>query len=88
MAGHDYMTQAEVSKIDGYQKWTVNFDGTIDETGTVTRGAVDTFFMADDASNTDHYRQVLITLVRTSSLHSPSSPSGPQWRCSPSCRRQ
>ena len=39
MAGHDYVEQSEV----GEQDWTVNYDGTIDETGTVVKGAVDAF---------------------------------------------
>ena len=39
MAGHDYVTQSELTTSD----WTVNFDGTIDETGTVVKGAVDKF---------------------------------------------
>ena len=32
MAGHDYVTQDEVLY---NQDWTVNYDGTKDETGTV-----------------------------------------------------
>ena len=41
-AGHDYVTQIEGPKQSG-QDWTVNFDGTIDETGTVVKGAVNKF---------------------------------------------
>lgn len=39
-AGHDYVTQDEVGK---GQDWTVNYDGTKDETRTVVKGAVDLF---------------------------------------------
>ena len=57
MAGHDYVIQADV----GTQDWTPNYDGTRDETELVVQGAVDTFFMGDEAKNTDHYRQVTVT---------------------------
>jgi hypothetical protein len=42
MAGHDYVTQGDGPTRSG-QNWTVNFDGTIDMTGTVVKGAVDKF---------------------------------------------
>jgi hypothetical protein len=55
MAGHDYTTQLEPRskhQIPGkkydpngtMQDWTLNFDGTRDETGRVVKGAVDDFF--------------------------------------------
>lgn len=47
-AGHDYTWQHEPygaqSPQWGRQDWTKNFDGTVDTTGRVTRGAVDDFF--------------------------------------------
>ena len=50
MAGHDYMIQVEVKKFTprkgryaGAQDWTTNYDGTVDRTGTVVKGAVDQF---------------------------------------------
>jgi hypothetical protein len=42
LAGHDYVTQDDGPANTG-QDWTVNFDGTKDETGTVVKGAVDLF---------------------------------------------
>jgi Methyltransferase domain len=42
MAGHDYVTQDDGPNETG-QVWTTNYDGTIDETGTVVKGAVDKF---------------------------------------------
>ena len=42
-AGHDYMTQKEVTKETPNQVWTKNYDGTIDTTGGVVKGAVDGF---------------------------------------------
>jgi len=41
-AGHDYVTQDDGPSRSG-QDWTMNFDGTKDETGTVVKGAVDLF---------------------------------------------
>lgn len=41
MAGHDYVTNDFVKRTG--QDWSKNYDGTIDETGTVVKGAVDTF---------------------------------------------
>jgi hypothetical protein len=45
-AGHDYTWQNEPygAHSPGKQDWTKNFDGTVDTTGRVTRGAVDDFF--------------------------------------------
>lgn len=42
MAGHDYVIQDDGPEQSG-QDWTTNFDGTVDETGTVVKGAVDKF---------------------------------------------
>ena len=42
MAGHDYVTQDD-GPAQGGQDWTINYDGTKDETGTVVKGAVDKF---------------------------------------------
>jgi hypothetical protein len=42
MAGHDYVTQDEGPQQTG-QDWTKNFDGTIDKTRTVVKGAVNKF---------------------------------------------
>lgn len=41
MAGHDYVTNDFVKKTG--QDWSKNYDGTIDTTGTVVKGAVDIF---------------------------------------------
>ena len=41
-AGHDYVSQNEGPQQSG-QDWTINFDGTIDTTGTVVKGAVNKF---------------------------------------------
>ena len=41
-AGHDYVTQHEGPDQTG-QNWTLNYDGTIDTTGTVVKGAVNQF---------------------------------------------
>ena len=45
MAGHDYVTQEEVSRSSTKvkQDWTKNFDGTVDETRRVLKGAADDF---------------------------------------------
>ena len=42
MAGHDYVTQDD-GPAKSKQDWTINYDGTKDETGTVVKGAVDKF---------------------------------------------
>ena len=41
-AGHDYVTQNEGPAQNG-QDWTKNYDGTVDKTGTVVKGAVNLF---------------------------------------------
>lgn len=41
MAGHDYVTNQEVLPS---QDWSINYDGSKDETGRVVKGAVDDFF--------------------------------------------
>ena len=41
-AGHDYVSQNEGPAQSG-QDWTINFDGTIDITGTVVKGVVNKF---------------------------------------------
>lgn len=54
MAGHDYVAQDDV----WYgQNWTVNYDGTIDETGTVVKGAVDKFAASVCRQITVSYRE-------------------------------
>jgi hypothetical protein len=51
MAGHDYMTQKdETASADPERngdKWIINYDGTVDESGRVVKGAVDDFFSGD-----------------------------------------
>ncbi len=42
MAGHDYVTQNDGPAQTG-QNWTANYNGTVDATGTVVKGAVDAF---------------------------------------------
>lgn len=42
MAGHDYVTQDDGPTQNG-DDWTINYDGTVDETRTVAKGAVDKF---------------------------------------------
>jgi hypothetical protein len=49
-AGHDYTEQSEPygascpQTNSGNEDWTKNYDGTVDETGRVTKGGVDDFF--------------------------------------------
>lgn len=52
IAGHDYVTNDETG-----QNWTVNYDGTIDLTGTVVKGAVDAFAMSVCRQVTVSYRE-------------------------------
>jgi hypothetical protein len=54
LAGHDYVTQEEVGPS---QDWTINYDGTKDETGTVVKGAVDKFAEEVCRQVTVEYRQ-------------------------------
>jgi hypothetical protein len=56
MAGHDYVTQYELNIHSPGQDWTVNVDGSKDETKMVVRGAVDDFF-----SKEPHVRQVTVS---------------------------
>lgn len=42
MAGHDYVTNDD-GPLGSGQDWSINYDGTKDETGTVVKGAVDKF---------------------------------------------
>jgi hypothetical protein len=56
--GHDFVTQDEGPTRTG-QNWTINYDGTVDETGLVAYGAVLDFF--NDESRLDRYRQVVQT---------------------------
>lgn len=58
MAGHDYVTQREVTAATPTQNWTLNFDGTIDTSGRVVKGAVDDFFMGPLSDG--HRRQVVV----------------------------
>lgn len=49
MAGHDYIYQIDIDILNRNYKgpredWTLNYDGTRDETGRVVKGAVDDFF--------------------------------------------
>jgi len=53
MCGHDYVIQSEV----GAQNWTVNFDGTVDHTGLVVKGAVDDFARQHRLPITVSYRE-------------------------------
>eukprot|EP00121_Abeoforma_whisleri_P015444 Awhi_evm1s14230 len=41
MAGHHYVIQADLGEDED---WTLNYDGTVDETGLLVKGAVDDFF--------------------------------------------
>lgn len=60
MAGHDYVIQRELDRITiTKQNWTVNYDGTLDETGTVVKGAVDEFFQGSNSYG--HKRQIQVT---------------------------
>lgn len=42
-AGHDYVDQNDVDKSFVRQDWTKNYDGTVDKSRRVTRGAVEDF---------------------------------------------
>jgi hypothetical protein len=56
MAGHDFVTQDEGPQ-QSNQNWTINFDGSVDHTKRVVRGAIVDFFSQE---NSDHYRQVVV----------------------------
>ena len=62
MAGHDYITQTDLTRErpSERQNWTVNYDGTVDRTGDVVKGAVDEFFMSGTPETNPHYRQVTV----------------------------
>jgi len=74
MAGHDYMDFTAYTSRGYYiaaHKYSVNFDGTIDKSGGLTKGAVDDFFSCVVADETDspppigrpcdHLRQVTVS---------------------------
>ena len=72
MAGHDYMTRADLTshyRAPPQKKWPQlqNIDGTFDEEGGMVKGAVDDFFscavIAGDGHNVDRAR------VKTSGSH-------------------
>jgi len=56
MAGHDYVTQDDGPEQSG-QNWTMNYDGTIDETRTTVKGAVDKFSTEKCRQLTIAYRE-------------------------------
>ena len=64
-AGHDYTWQDEPYGADGpakgRQDWTKNYDGTVDTTGRVTRGAVDDFFSGVLGDMNGCPRQITVT---------------------------
>ena len=53
VCGHDFVAQKDGPQQTG-QDWTKNFDGTVDATGRVVRGAVEDFALR-------HHRQIQIT---------------------------
>ena len=55
MAGHDYVTNDDGPLPN--QDWSKNYDGTIDETGTVVKGAVDKFAASVCRQVTVGYRE-------------------------------
>lgn len=58
MAGHDFVTQWEGPQQTG-QNWTVNYDGTVDQSGRAVFGAVTDFF--NNPKTSQNYRQIVIT---------------------------
>jgi hypothetical protein len=54
MAGHDFVTQSQGGS--KRNNWTLNMDGTVDETGLIVYGAVVNFF-----SDPKHTRQIFVT---------------------------
>eukprot|EP01083_Nonionella_stella_P313706 1127370_1 len=52
MAGHDYVLASDVKG----QDFSLNFDGTRDTTGRITKGAVDDFF-----NMAEHLRQLTVS---------------------------
>lgn len=55
-AGHDYVAQNDGPQQSG-QDWTVNYDGTKDDTKTVVKGAVDKFATENCRQITVSYRE-------------------------------
>lgn len=56
MAGHDYVTNDDgPSKMN--QNWTVNYDGTIEQSGRAVKGAVDDFMTPRNQQITVGYRE-------------------------------
>jgi hypothetical protein len=55
LAGHDYVVQDEIRG----QDWKKNYDGTVDETRTVVKGAVDKFANRVCRQVTVRYRESL-----------------------------
>ena len=55
-AGHDYVTQDDGPSGSG-QDWTLNYDGSRDETGLVVKGAVDQFAASVCRQVTVSYRE-------------------------------
>jgi hypothetical protein len=56
MAGHDYVTQAD-GPAQSSQDWTLNYDGSVDHTGAVVKGAVDLFAAEQGLQITVSYRE-------------------------------
>ncbi|CAL6335533.1 unnamed protein product [Bathycoccus prasinos] len=58
-AGHDYVTNNDLRATHAKtgQDWTLNFDGTIDKTGTLVKGAVDLFSQEVGRQVTVTYRE-------------------------------
>eukprot|EP00211_Chloroparvula_japonica_P013992 CAMPEP_0119155028 /NCGR_PEP_ID=MMETSP1310-20130426/51538_1 /TAXON_ID=464262 /ORGANISM="Genus nov. species nov., Strain RCC2339" /LENGTH=242 /DNA_ID=CAMNT_0007147615 /DNA_START=299 /DNA_END=1024 /DNA_ORIENTATION=- len=57
-AGHDYVTQPDLIAFGSKQNWTVNYDGTVDKTGLVVKGAVDEFAKEKQRQVIVSYRQL------------------------------
>ena len=70
MAGHDFVYQWE-GPTRTKQNWTVNFDGTVDLTGRVVRGAVEDFFSNEKIPS--QYRKIY--LIRKSTEDNPARKS-------------
>ena len=56
MAGHDFVSQSEIKN---KQDWTKNYDGTIDTTRQVVRGAVLDFF--SNSSHPERLRTITVS---------------------------
>eukprot|EP00192_Tetraselmis_astigmatica_P013191 CAMPEP_0117665278 /NCGR_PEP_ID=MMETSP0804-20121206/9723_1 /TAXON_ID=1074897 /ORGANISM="Tetraselmis astigmatica, Strain CCMP880" /LENGTH=338 /DNA_ID=CAMNT_0005472677 /DNA_START=109 /DNA_END=1125 /DNA_ORIENTATION=+ len=57
IAGHDYVTQRELSVFMPKEDWTTNSDGTKDRTGLLVKGAVDKFAREHGRQLTISYRE-------------------------------